>query len=352
MKVLLVHPGATWSVADVWRGLFDAFEDAGAEVVQYALDGRIVHTAGWMCWVHRNKVRDGYKGDPPTQGDYIYLACVGMIERALWHRVDWVFIISGTFVHPRVLTLLKRAGLKVAVLHTESPYADRHEIMVSEIVDAVFTNERTSVKTFAPICPLVSYYQHAYSPKRHYPGEFDETVAAHDAVFVGTGFWERCQLFGAANWDGIDFGLYGTWNLLGSRNRLRKCLYHKDSIIANTATSQLYRNAKIGINHHRTSIGYGRDVEHITYAESMGPRCYELAATGTFFISDRRAEVAEVFGDLVPTFEGPRELEDLIRYWLDHETERRQIEAALPEAVKEHTFDDRIIKILDVLVYN
>ena len=33
MKVLLVHPGATWSVADVWRGLFDAFEEAGAEVV-------------------------------------------------------------------------------------------------------------------------------------------------------------------------------------------------------------------------------------------------------------------------------------------------------------------------------
>jgi len=325
--------------------------DKGVEVVQYALDGRIVHTAGWLLWAYKNKVRNGFTGPAPTQGDYLYMACTGMIDRALHHQVDWVFIISGTYVHQRIITLLKRAGLKVACLLTESPYADRHEQSVAEIVDAVWTNERTSVKTFAPLCPEVGYYQHAYSPKRHAVGEYDPNTASHDVVFVGTGFQERCDLFHDVNWDGIDFGLYGTWNLLGSRNGLRKHLVMQgDYLVGNSKTAQLYRNAKIGVNHHRTSIGYGRTVPHIAYAESMGPRCYELAATGTFFITDRRAEVSEVFGDLVPTFEGPDELEDLIRYWLDHDEERRRIEAALPEAVKRHTFDDRIDRILDVLV--
>lgn len=354
MKILLVHPGASWSVADVWRGIKGSFEDAGVEVVQYALDGRIEYSGAWLNWLYKRRMReDNWKGPPPTQGDYVYLACQGLLERALNHRVDWVFIISGSYIHPKMLWLLREAGIKVSCLFTESPYQDEEETIIAKVCQAVWTNERTSIGTYSPICPIVNYYQHAVDPERHKPGPFNDDTAAHDVVFVGTGFVERCELFSGINWDGIDLGLYGTWVLLGSRNRLRQHLVsRKDLVIDNAKTAQLYRNAKIGVNHHRTSMGFGRKAEHITAAESMGPRGYELAATGTFFLSDRRAEVAEIFSDLVPTYDSPEELEDLIRYWLPRETERRQIAEALPAAVKMHTFDDRVEKILDVLVYN
>jgi len=351
MKLLLVHPGADWSVSDVWRGLSAAFERAGVELIHYAMSGRIEQSAAFLDGVNKaNKRKDK---DAPEFGpaDYMYHASTGVIERALRHKVDWVFYISGLYFHVQVYELMRRAGIRQAVLLTESPYNDDHEKMVAGLVDVVFTNERSSVETFKPLCHSVHYYQHAYDPDIHNTEPLEETedpVPAHDVVFVGTGFEERIAIFHGIDWEGIDFGLYGTWKLLGSRNRLREHL--KLGVVPNEYTAQLYRRAKIGLNPHRTSLGYGRDVEHVRGAESMNPRCYELAATGTFFITDPRPEVKEVFGSTVPTAASPEEWEEQIRYWLAHDEERAQVAAQLPGLVRDHTFDARAADILRILV--
>jgi spore maturation protein CgeB len=235
---------------------------------------------------------------------------------------------------------------------TESPYADDQEKVIASLVDVVFTNERTSMATFADLCHEVHYYQHAHDPAQHYvesePNEeADGIPCRHDVVFVGTGFEERCDLLAAVNWEGIDLGLYGAWGLLGSRSKLRK--YVRGGITPNDQAARLYRNAKIGLNLHRTSIGYGRGVAHVKNAESINPRCYELAATGTFTVTDARAEVAEVFGGAMPTFDSPQRLEAIIRHYLAHEDERRRLAALLPGLVAPHVFDDRAARILDIL---
>ena len=46
------------------------------------------------------------------------------------------------------------------------------------------------------------------------------------------------------------------------------------------------RRAAVGLNLFRTSMGFEGE-RHIYGAESLGPRAYELAATGTFFASAR-----------------------------------------------------------------
>ena len=78
-------------------------------------------------------------------------------------------------------------------------------------------------------------------------------------------------------------------------------------------TAALYRAAKIGLNLHRSSATYGRNMPRILHAESMNPRAYELAATQSFQISDWRPEVQETFVGAVPTFQSAAELERLIR---------------------------------------
>ena len=350
MKVLLVHPGASWSIADMHRGIRKALERQHIEIVDYAMDGRLAHSSEFLTHVWKVGQKQGQHTEPPQAPDFVYHASLGIIERALRHYVDWVFIISGMYVHGEVLGLLRRAGLRTAVILSESPYADEHEKVIAAAADIVFTNERTSLGTFAGLCHEVHYFQHAHDPEVHRPTvDYEPNIASHDVVFVGTGFIERVNLLRGVNWDGIDLGLYGAWDLLGSRNRLRKHVC--GGVTPNEVTAQLYRQAKIGLNLHRTSIGYGRKVEHVKGAESMNPRCYELAATGTFFISDGRAEVREVFGDAVPTFDTPQQLEELIRYWLAHDEERRLVAASLPELVRSHTFDNRVETILDVLAH-
>lgn len=350
MRLLLVHPGADYSISDVWRGIKNAMQRQGVEIVDYAMSGRLERSAQWLKQAYKTakKHHPDAAITEPTMGDGFYHASVGAIERALRHQVDWVFIISGMYFHAEAMALLRRAGLSVAVLLTETPYEDAAETVIAQIADVVWTNERTGIQTFEPYCHEVGYYQHAYDPEFHRPGlEAGPDVPEYDVVFVGSGFEERCDLLEAVDWTGINLGLYGAWSLLPKRSKLKK--YVKGGTVPNTFTAALYSKAKIGLNIHRTSLGWGRGTAHIERAESMNPRCYELAACGTFFTTDARAEVQEVFGDAVPTFRDAPELQEIIRHYLAHEDERRRLAAQLPGLVAPHTFDERVAHILGTL---
>ena len=58
-------------------------------------------------------------------------------------------------------------------------------------------------------------------------------------------------------------------------------------------------------------------------AESLNPRCYEMAASGVCMVSDARAELMEKFGDAVPVFSTPSEASTLIRD-LIHDPQKRE----------------------------
>lgn len=341
MRVLLVRPGASWSTFDVCCGIRDAMTRAGVEVVEYALDGRLERAQRWMAYLWRHRVD---KELPHyTMLDVRYAASKDIVERALWHQVDWILCVAVGWLHPQALVLARRAKIKIGVVFTESPYEDDEQLEWAKFADVCWTNERTSVDRFHQVCKRAHYWQHAIDPEKHHVGQVGE-AAAHDVVFVGTGWPERCDMLQAVDWDGIDLGLYGTWELLGSRSKLRR--YMRGGIVSNEVTAALYRNAKVGLNPHRTSAKYERGSPAIVGAESMNPRCYELAANGCFFLSDERAEVRETFGDVVPTFRTAAELEQQVRYWLAHPDERRERAARLPGLVAGHTFDNRVKAML------
>lgn len=345
MRLLLVHPGASWSVSDVHDGLFRALGRGGHQVVSYALHNRIENAGAWLNYTWRR----GKKRLPkPTSADTLYMAGVGILERALRFDVDWVLVISAIWLHPEGVHLLRRAGRKVAVYLTESPYDDAGEDLVAKAVDMVFTNERSAVPHFRDINPHSYYLAHSFDPEVHRPNiEPEIPTPAHDVVFVGTGFPERIEMLSGVNWDGIDFGLYGSWSLLGSRSRLRQ--YLRGEITPNLYTAALYQRGKIGINIHRTSIGFGRKTERVQHAESVNPRVVELAACGRFFVSDSRPELHEWFNGTVPTFSTAPELEAQIRRWLYDDKGRADIARALPGAVATQTFDARARQLVHLL---
>lgn len=340
MKILLVHPGASMSTADVHRGLKTALEIAGHQIYDYALDGRIERSGAWLeyCW------RKGGKVTPrPTAADIQYHSGEPIIARALRIQPDVVLVVSGMYLHPDLFVMMKRAHLNVATLFTESPYDDERQVRLLPYIDVAWTNERLSAKDG------VKYIPHACDPVVHStePTVEDPTVLAHDVVFVGTGFQERVDLLESVDWTGIDLGLYGAWELIASRSRLRQ--YLRGEYIDNTTAAALYRKAKVGLNLHRRSMGFGKGAPQVLHAESMNPRAYELAAAGCFTISDRRAELTDVFGDLVPTFTNGSELRALLDRWLEDDKGRADISAQLPTVVAAHTWTNRAAQIIDDL---
>lgn len=343
MKLLCVHPGASFSTHDVYVGLTEGLRERGHQIYEYALDGRIAAAGGWLsyCW------KKGGKTLPqPTPADILYKAGCELVERALRIHderdpLDWVLCVSAMYLHPDALVLMRRAGLRVAVLLTESPYDDDRQKRILPWVNLAWTNERSSARELG-----IGYVRHAYRPAVHHLGDCpcdDKDVPAHDVVFVGTAFQERIDLLSAVNWDGIDFALYGTWELLGSRHHLRK--YLRGGAQDNPYTAALYRRAKVGLNLFRTSKGFGKDAPRIAHAESLGPRAYELAATGCFMLSEHRPEVTETFGDAVPTFTTPADLERLVRRWVMDPDGRARVKARLPGMVSGHTWDTRAQQI-------
>lgn len=345
MKVLVVEPGAVNSTVDVCAGLRYGLKHHGITVVPYRLDQRIEFSRKWLHIMWRQKKKDDPTLPKPQANDVMYHAGVGAMEMALRHQVDVALIVSAILMHPDCVVMMKRAGLRVVVLFTESPYDEPQELRMASLVDGCWTTERTSVPTFQKVNPRVGYLQHAWHPEKHFvSGRALGDVPAHDVVFVGSGFPERIAWFNALDWTGIDLGLYGTWKGLGLNRQVKACL--KGAQVSNDFASALYRRAKIGLNLYRNIQGFGRNAVRITHAESLSPRAYELAACGCFHLSDDRAEVREVFGDLVPTFKTPHEAEGLIRHWLAQRDERERVSLTLPACVAESSWVQRAATVI------
>jgi hypothetical protein len=345
MKLLLLSPGASYSTADVEAGLRYGLEHHGVQVIQYRLDHRIRRAQMWLkgAWKAVRKTDPTF--EKPNVADVFFQAGIGALEMALRHQVDCVLVVSGMFLHPDVVILMKRAGLRVTVLMTESPYDDQ-ELRLAGLVDGCWTNERTSVSAFQNVNANSGYIPHGWHPDRHKPGPQpgDEDVPSHDVVFVGTGFRERINFLKAINWTGIDFGLYGSWAMLPSTHRLRQHL--RGGCIDNVQAAALYRRAKIGLNLYREYKGWNKQEVRVAYAESINPRGYELAACGAFHLSTYRAEVADVFGNLVPTFSHPTECAALMRAWLADPDGRTQVALSLPARVAEASWTERASRII------
>lgn len=346
MKLLMVHPGASSSTCDVADGLSYGLTQHGVELVRYRLDQRIDRSHRWLNYNWRRTKKKQPDLQRPTTADVFYQAGIGALEMALRHQVDCVLVVSAMFLHPDVIIMMKRAGLRVVVLFTESPYDQDKELSIARLVDGCWTSERTSVDAFTAVNPRSGYVPHGWHPERHLAGPqpSDDTVPAHDVVFVGTGFHERIAWLASIDWTGIDLGLYGNWQHLGSRHPLRR--FVQDGVIDNAATAALYRRAKVGLNLYRTSMGWGKHAPAVTHAESLNPRAYELARCGAFTLSTARAEVADVFGDLVPTFADAFQASALIRRWLADPEGRARCQQHLPGCVAHASWVERAMRVL------
>lgn len=346
MKLFCIHPGASYSTADVYNGLVRALSKQGHEILRFNLDNRIYQSGAWLEWCWKQAKKAGLKKEKPNPGDVLYHACGDAILKALHHECEWIIVFSAMYFPKYIIKAMKRAGFKVGVVLTESPYDDVQQSEIVAVADIAWTHERTSVEYLRLANPNTHYLAHAFDEEIHDVFRaIDFDVPAHDVVFVGTGFQERIDLLSATDWGGINFGLYGSWTLLGARAKLRQRI--KATEVDNKVTAALYKASKIGLNIYRTSKGFGRYAEKIERAESMSLRAYELAACGLFHFTDYRKEADEIFGGLVPVYRNATELRELIDIYLGNEDERKRISSLLPKAVEGHTWDVRARQLIE-----
>jgi spore maturation protein CgeB len=332
-RIYIVHPGVPFSTADVYTGLCAGLRANGVEVIEGRLDEALsfqtmLYEAGQAAGV----VTPGRLNMTVFTSPYI-------VQHAIASEPDAVLVVSAHNFNIASARTLKLAGLRTAVLMTESPYFDQFEREMAAPYDVVFTNERLCATGDYFDHPNVQYLAHAYNPEIHTPdGPAGEPS---DVLFIGTLFEERAHLFGAVDWSGITF-----------RRRGYTPRAQEQDIVDNAESAALYRAARINLNHHRTTTEFGTGA-HITRgtAQSLNPRAYEIAACEAFQLcDDSRAELHEVFCGQVPTYTDSADLERKVRYYLSKPEQREDLARSACEAVQAHSWHARARELLEVLL--
>jgi spore maturation protein CgeB len=341
-KILLIQPGPDFSVADVHRGWLKALRKLGHDVMSYATNDRLAFY-GQILFNDLTKEACDKCGRLDTRKAVedplaiAQLATAGVLEACYEFNPDIVFFISAFFQNMNTLSLLRKRGVKVVMLHTESPYQDEEQLARGTLSNLNIVNDPTNMERWAEKGPA-AYFPHSYDPDVHYPAPLPRQYES-DFTFVGTAFNSRCEFFSAMNFDGLNISLGGNgWDSIAPKHRkLYDYLGHRpDKCVDNDETARVYRVSKTGINFYRRE----GEEEHEGEGWSMGPREVEMAACGLFFVRDPRPESDETF-PMLPVFSSPREAEELLRYYIDHDEKRENLADEARAAIQNWTFDNR-----------
>lgn len=333
MRVLVVEPGPHFSVQDVCNGWVSGLTDLGATVVQYNHNDRLLFYEAALRQPEMETnpdVWDQRKGGVRTEATQMAAKGIEAAMYEVWP--DVVVFISGFFVPTSVYQLARARGHKVVLVCTESPYQDMGQMQLAPFADVVLINDPQNIDKFRALNPNTYYVPHAYNPKVHCPGPAIPEMKT-DFAFVGSAFPSRIEFLESVDWHGADIGLAGQWHMLEESSPLHKYVMHDlDDCLPNEQTVDVYRSTKASANIYRRE----GDVTGVQ-GWAMGPREVELAATGTFFLRDPRAEGDEVL-PMLPTFDGPGDFSDKLQWWLQHDTERERVTEQAREAIAQRTF--------------
>ena len=324
MRAVVVHPGPAFSVADVANGWDKALRQLGVDVVPFSMgDAMTFCEAGLRA-----------TGQLDTDGQQAARLANGFLRQTVYDAwPDLILIVSAFFVTPDTYRILRSRGHKIAALFTESPYEDDNQADIAPFVDLAVVNDPTNLDQFRAKNERTYYLPHAYDPDLHHPGPAKPGYES-DFAFVGTGYPERIEFFEACDFTGIDATFAGNWSDLRDGSPLVPHMAHElGACCPNDETVELYRGTKASANIYRTSS----QRPGLSDGWAMGPREVELAASGTFFLTEQRGENAAVL-PMVPTFDGPGEFSEQLRWWLDRPEARDNVVMKAREAVADRTF--------------
>jgi hypothetical protein len=352
MRWLVIHPGPSWSVADVFTGWCEALRDLGEQVEVYNLDDRISFFDKCLFETGEEDER-GYRQVRKAlrTHEIIQMSAENIWSVAYRWWPDVILGISAFFTPPFMLDVLRSRGHKVVLLHTESPYQDEEQLERAAHADLNLVNDPSNLARYRDLGPA-EYMPHAYRPKVHYPAS--GSARTWDLVFAGTGFPSRQEFFTGMDLDGLDVLLAGGWPGLPPDSPLIRHLADPElaggsdvasmKCVDNAEVAGLYRDARCGINFYRRE---GAD-DWNGQGWAVGPREVEMAACGLFFLRDPRPESGELF-PMLPEFTSPAHASELLRWWLDHGRERDAAGQAARAAIEGRTFTNNARRLLSLL---
>lgn len=335
MRVLLVGLGGIYHVGAIFR---QALEELGYDY--RFLDESKYFRSLQSSVVH--KLAYHLLGRPLTSSAFNQ-----DLERMAYEfRPHVLLVTKGPYVRPETLARLKAVTGAVLVNYaTDDPFnpaiSTRDLLASIKFYDHYACTKRAIMEDVRRAgCQNVSYVPFGYHPALHFPerpateGEKDRFDS--DMVFIGGYDRDRGPYFEALlnQVPGLNLHLYGGyWN---RHSRLRR-YWH------GFAVGREYRLATSGA---KIALGLVRQANR----DGHSMRAFEIPACGAFMLAERTEEHLELLAEdrEAAYFSTLAELVDKVRYYSNHDTERRRIAEAGFRRITEgkHTYQDRLEEIL------
>jgi hypothetical protein len=332
-----VNPGPNFSVADVARGWARGLADLGVQVRTFELDKLLDYFA--YAYTDRN----GEIVKAHTEAEAIQLAA-GQIKAACY---DWwpdlVLVVSGFFMYPQLVDIMRDRHRHVVLLCTESPYEDEAQLQKAAWYDGVVLNDPTNLDAFAEVCDGPALYApHAYDPAVHYRAPAKRHA---DVSWIGTCYPSRARFLEQVDWSGLDVSFGG--NFKDAPESLLRFVGHEpEECVDNDVTAEVYRGSLASFNLYRAETN--GQLSDSADGWAMGPREVEMARCGLWFARQSRPESDEVF-PMLPTFSDPQELGDQLRWAIANPEARMMAVERAFAAVEDRTFPNNASALLQAL---
>lgn len=176
--------------------------------------------------------------------------------------------------------------------------------------------------------------------ERFHEADSIEEKYACDYCFTGSYWSEPREIMNALDPDCLGayrFHLYGAnWD------KIEKFRSYNRGFVDYQELPCIYRNTKILIDDaNRVTKPFG----------SVNSRVFDALASGVLVLTNGGIGAQNTFGDMLPTYETPEELQELLRYYLSHEEERKLLASELQAYVREyHSYDYRAKQFVEILL--
>jgi len=360
-RILLVSPGHGISTIDVFLGAGDALKLLGQDVYSFKLRNRIKF--------YQDAMGHFVKGTNQrvSISEVYNIACQGLFTSVFQTWPDLILFITGQYIPPWVPSLIRERAphIKQAVWYTESPYMLAYEVQRAPVFDYVFTCDKLCAEVYKKFCPESHYLPTAYNSNYEWETEmrrWESIIYAPDLFFVGSEVPGRLDFLKelAQHIKGkVQFKLFGVFPSIEKGLCPELEPFYIPMTLTKFEVIKYYNNAKIILNHSRISeskrmlrnLKTGEMVEKKLEPYSLGPRVYEIMAAGGFLLTDYRPELDDLFevGKDLVVYKNAKDCADKVLEYLDKEKERKAIAQRGKSKVKEHTYINRMQKMLSIV---
>jgi len=363
MKILYCAHGhywnSTWPYAFIDQYIIETLKDLGHEIKIFDVFSR----ASLVI----SSVKSYAKNNNLNEAQVIAMlddrSTADLPLEILEFKPDLVLHIVGRIV-PRVLKAIKELKVKTAIWFLDDPQEIDKTSKMGKLYDYAYTVESACINAYKAEGVNAEFLPLGCLPKIHKKIEVEDKYKS-DICFVGVPFPKRVQFFDEMAEFLKDYSvkIIGGGPNIGSssdpwlwKKKLKRLdileKFIVDEVIHPSEAAKYYNGAKINLNIHRAAVDERFDKGNTKgiIPKSVSGRTFEVAGCAGFQLIDQDRPNYKIHFEEnkeIISFSDAKDFTDKIKYYLEHEGERRLIaDAAQKRAYLDHTYKNRVEKIL------